>query len=253
MAGDQEDFELDLGEIKKGEYTAEFRYYIDETEFQNQLIAIGEDSSNAGIGSFKDYKSFGKEGIWTFDYAFELETLAGGLQPARYLLVLSSVVFGLSCTLLLLFFAKKDVSRGHEFDERQEIVRGKAFMYGFFIMIVYYGIAALCTMCDIVIPLEMEVLLFVGIMIGILLFACYCVWKDAYFSLNEKKKTLIAAFGIIGLADILIGIYNLLDSLIIENGKMNYRGLPFLCGAMMVVLLITVAVKTVCDRKNEEE
>ncbi len=231
-------------ELEAGTYEVEVAY-LTSTEAMNRFLAehgideVGDD--------FYEYKA---SGTWTTEYSIGLEEASGfgiGLKVA--------FVIGLAVGLLIVAICVAATKKGDEvknqFDERQELVRGKGFKYGFFTMMI--ANAALLVLKILEIPLfgNMEVAMIASIVIGVSVFASYCIWNDGYFALNENRKSLLIMFGLIGALNLVIGIGNIFAGVIMENGAFTFRSTNLFCALMFIVVFIVMLAKHIKDGKEE--
>lgn len=95
--------------------------------------------------------------------------------------------------ILLLKTGKKG-----KFDERQELIRGRGFKYGFGAMCL---VDALLLMVVRMVRLSPQLLLLVSLFTGLWVFSIYALWNSAYFALNQQKvkrlSWLFLFFGIL--------------------------------------------------------
>ena len=100
----------------------------------------------------------------------------------------AAALFG-GCTLLV-WLEKKVPPK--QFDERQQIARGKAYKWAWLTGLCYFLVIAFA---DLVLPSGVQVDLFLLIMIGLTLEAfvceCYCCLHDAYLPLTRSPKANI--------------------------------------------------------------
>jgi hypothetical protein len=155
---------------------------------------------------------------------------------------LLGALFGLLLVFILL--SKK------KYDERQALIRGKAYMISFFIMIAYYTIYGFSTILQD--KLDTSTAMFIGVLIAAAIHFSYCIWKDAYFSLNEDKKKMMIAFVSISIFNLVIGLGNLFHGEIIVDGVITYHILNLLCAILFLYLFIVLLVKKLTmDRQSE--
>ncbi len=166
--------------------------------------------------------------------------------------ILCGVLISIILAVIILWLTKKDRSIKCKYDERQQAVRGKGFKYGFFTLMFYdlaYGLI------DEILGrkyFENSVGMMVGIFLGILVYACYCIWHDGYFSLNENPKGVLIAFAIIAVSNFVIFAVNFTNGTVVENGILTIRCTNLLCGIMFVIIFGVLLVKAVCNKKETE-
>ena len=76
-----------------------------------------------------------------------------------------------------------------------------------------------------------------GIMLGVGVYAVYCIWHEGYFALNENPKRVLIAFTVIAAANFWIAAANIIDGVMVENGMLTFRSMNLFCGIMFLVIV----------------
>lgn len=137
------------------------------------------------------------------------------------------------------------------FDERQERARGVAFKYGFFTLmfaLFLYGMLelALGRWCDAMAGATL------CLCVGITVFAITCILKDAYLSLKEKPRHVMTLFVIISFVNLLLGVLQIHDGDMVENGVLTFRCANLAVGVMAAVVLAVYIVNFLLRERDEE-
>ena len=159
-------------------------------------------------------------------------------------------VFGLVLGAVLLKITKTNGKMKCEYDERQEVLRGRGFKYGFFVMMFCNLIYALLWIGFGQLPIDTGTYMILTVVIGVAVYANYCIWNDCYFSLNENRSRLMIAFAVIGGSNLIIGLTNLFHGNAIESGKMNYHSINLFCGLLFMEIFFALCLRQF--RKGEE-
>ena len=112
---------------------------------------------------------------------------------------------------------------GKEYDERQQIVHGRAYRLSFLAGMVYFIPVTIWQMFQAEAgksSMDMYVVIFLGLWIQVLLFATYCIWNGAALPLSEKHPWAI------GTCLFIAGYYFL--KFFVFGGELNPAGLKFL-------------------------
>jgi 4-amino-4-deoxy-L-arabinose transferase-like glycosyltransferase len=157
--------------------------------------------------------------------------------------VLTGIAAGLLIVALLL---KKRVVR-KEFDERQELARGKAFQYAFFTLL---GCVLVVGCFDCFDSLASGML---SICIAITVFAITAIRKDAYLSLYENPRTVMILFAVLAAFNLLLGIRAALDGKLVENGVLTFQVTNLLLAVMLLVVMIAYGLRCLSRREEEDE
>ncbi len=164
-------------------------------------------------------------------------------------LVIGMVVgIGLGAAFLMILFKKKVLDM--HFDERQERARGEAFKYGFFTLVAC-GMAFGCVdimyhWCDFMAGTTLCVC------IGVVVFAVTAICKDAYLGLYEKPAKIMVLFGILGIANLGLGLNRLMEGNIVENGILTFRATNLMVGGMVLAILTVYGIRYLFRRAAED-
>ena len=159
--------------------------------------------------------------------------------------------FAVVCIFFLIFVAiSKSGEKAYQYDERQQLVQGKGFQYAFFSLLIYNAICILLITGFDNLIISNEDLIFFGIILGVFIYAAYCVWHDGYFSLNEKPKRVILSLAFCAVINFFAGILNLSQQGFIQNGVLTNHFISFSCAIMLLLLLLVIAIRY--HRKKSE-
>lgn len=85
---------------------------------------------------------------------------------------------------IIMFKKDKDYSG---YDERQELIRGRAFRYGFLTLAALLAAAVLWEECVGALPIEFSLLMMACLMVGCLVVILYDIWQDAYWGIRQTS------------------------------------------------------------------
>lgn len=158
------------------------------------------------------------------------------------------ILAGLFFTVICCFIKNKTKHPCH-YDERQILARGKGFQYGFFTLMFYdliFNAAYIngTKWCD---NLTGNL---IGVVLSLCVFAIYCIWNDAYLSLNEKPKLIYLGLGSLTLSNFLIGILALKHGKLIQNGQIHFQVVNLMLALTLLLILIIFSVKNHISRKQ---
>lgn len=167
----------------------------------------------------------------------------------------SGYMMGIGCGMIvvgLVWANKKKQGKSCEFDERQELERGRGFKYGFFTILLYnllYGATVIdgeSTWCD---PF---VGYFIGACLGLAVFGVYCIWKEAYASLSQTPIAMYTILGFSALTQITIGLINIEEGRIIVDGKLTVRSANLFLGVVCAVLWSAYFIRNRLNKREAE-
>lgn len=161
--------------------------------------------------------------------------------------VICGVLVGLVLVVIILKWVRGDGSKKCKFDERQELVRGTSFKYGFFALIIYNGAYILASMALEKLPFDTATGMFFGICIGVMVFAAYGIWHDGYLALNEKPARVMIAFTLIGIVNLALGIRSFVAGDAFVDGQLTFRSINLFCGLLFVFIGVVYLLKWIKD------
>ena len=196
-----------------------------------------------------DFTKNAKDGTWNIDYEMKVGTAASG--SSLVFLALFIILVSVSVSVILLIAVSRDRRlQSPQYDERQELERGRGFRYGFFTMLIFNGGVLCFDMMDLIPGKNQMVLYASGLFAGILVYGVYCIWNDSYFALNQKANVCIAFFTFIGLFNLAIAVTAILKGTMIENGRATEKFLNLECAILFLILMATMLIKKVYDKKT---
>lgn len=162
-------------------------------------------------------------------------------------LILGVLVSGLVIWLI----ARKAKSKGPaQFDERQQIARGKAYSVGFFTILIYCLLYAVVSAFGVK-WCQDAVGMFIGCFVGITAFVISAIRHDAYFGINEDVKTMMRLGTVIVLFCFLGGFIQLFEGEMVEDGLLTGDVISLVVGIMWIVIM--AAYKLHNKKAGEEE
>ncbi|SDB12878.1 hypothetical protein SAMN02910298_00667 [Pseudobutyrivibrio sp. YE44] len=151
-------------------------------------------------------------------------------------------------------------NQGH-YDERQEMLRGKANKYSLNAMAIFLGVYFCYDVIlgDYLYRLSASVLALITICLGTIVFTVYSIWKEAYsyFNVNQKATTSFILFAFIALLNLGIfafGFGDMKAKEIFVNGVIQYSS-PFtqlFVGIIFGTMSITYFARLFVNRAQED-
>lgn len=129
-----------------------------------------------------------------------------------------------------------------KYDERQKMIQGTGYKYGFFTTIISSMLYAMAV-DTVEVPVHPTVAVTACVFLGIAVFMIYCVWKDAYFGLagiSRRYMVLMAAVVILNAASV---ASHIASGTLVENGVMGIGGVNVLVALLFLSMLIAVWLK----------
>ena len=149
--------------------------------------------------------------------------------------------------------AHTDGRRRPRYDERQELIRGRGYQYAFYTVIcamMVYALAKQVFGWDFADSMTET---FAAVLLGIAVYAGYAVWHEAYFALNEKRKSYVWLFVVIGVINLGIGLRHIFAGDILAEGRIVFDGAAnLLCGVLFLTVLAVLLVREIALRREEK-
>ena len=153
-----------------------------------------------------------------------------------------------------LFLSRKAQKKECEYDEMQLKIRAKGYQIGFytalFLMIV---LILLCELnCLTVVTPGFAV--YTALIICVTVFAIYCILNDAFLAIRGKANRYFMMLGMVVALEGFVFVRSVMDGKVLEDGKLTFgSGAPAVMAVCFLAILITLAVKTVRNRKEADE
>ena len=157
------------------------------------------------------------------------------------------IALGLVIAVLLVKYANKDHAVKSKYDERQEAVRGKAYRYAFYSILIYEALMLVLEVGQISLPLPSYVLHFAGIIVGCLVLAGYSIWNDVYWGLNNTRKRYAVIFLVCAALNAIPVVFTILGKATFDAAWLNAIVL-----IMLAVVGIELIIKEIIDKREAE-
>lgn len=172
----------------------------------------------------------------------------------EYTLGLMFGILGALLIVTILSLAKRrKTGRPDDYDERQLLIRGKAYQHAFILTLcvaaLYGGLVAITErayMADGVAPLLVT-------FIGVGAFAAESILRDAFYTAQNRPKTYILLYAACILSQIFGAVDHIREHDLVRDGVLTMNVLPLACTVLFSVILICLVVKAVQKPKEEDD
>ncbi len=171
-------------------------------------------------------------------------------ETGRMIGAVVGMLVGIGLVALIFMISNKNKKIRSDYDERQKIIRGKGYQYGFYAMVFYGALIFLLGMGGIEIPMEPSVEAFSYIFVGIVTDIVYCIFHDAYWGLNNNKKRYLIIMGAVSVVNLLVVVGALRGGELVVDGKLSTMGVNLLCTVLFVVMFVSIAVKMILEKRE---
>ena len=159
------------------------------------------------------------------------------------------IFVGLVICVILFRYMNKDKKILTKYDERQIVARGKAYMYGFWAIVIAATIVMLLDMAGIVIASSLTKYFFI-LFVGMIAQITYSIWHDAYYGINTNRKRFAVICIVAAICNLLGAIGPMIGGEFIKDGVVSDSGTNLLCFILMVTVGVELFIKS---RKENTE
>ena len=165
------------------------------------------------------------------------------------------VIYLVWCAILIAAVVKSEPKKKKRqvLDERQIAAQGMAYKWAFWTMFGYYLLYAIICGAMEIVWCDPFLGAFLGVIVGATVFALICVFRDAYFRPDQSRRSEIIVVNIICFSQGLIGLMNLFDGKVIEDGVLSSESLQLFLLLMGLVLDAAFIVKHRMEKREEQE
>lgn len=160
------------------------------------------------------------------------------------------LIIGIILAIIIIKMFNKDGKAITKYDERQKVVRGEAYKYGFFSILITCGILMVLNTQEGILNVLGDTLFFIPIIIGVIVQVTYSIFKDGYVGLNTNMKRFIIFMTLIGLLNLGLGILWIVKGEILVNGVLQSGALNLMCAFMFAIIAIELIIKSIIDKKE---
>ena len=151
--------------------------------------------------------------------------------------------------LIALILRKK--TKTPEFDERQMLVRGRAYQHAFMVSMLYGVLYGILTVSMDLHFMEDGAAAFIGAFLGLAVFAVECVWRDAFFTVRRTPGAYIALYAVITLNQILGTVSELRAGTLVKNGLLTGRCLYPAMALTFLAVLVAILLKRFTEKEED--
>jgi len=156
------------------------------------------------------------------------------------------IIVGLILAIALVLIANNNRKIKTEYDERQLRIRGDAYRYAFYTVVIWEAVLLVLAVGEFSLPVPADVLHFAGMIAGITVLSSFCIWKDAYWGLNNNRKR----YGIILVAAALFNAIPLFGHLA-GGASGDFPYVNTLACVMLLIIGVELLIKQFTDRGAE--
>ena len=143
-----------------------------------------------------------------------------------------------------------------KYDERQELVRGRGYKYACFTLL---GLVTLDLLLESfhafeTLPITRELYLFFVILVGVMVYALYCIKNDSYFGVGMDTRTYRAVMWVVIVCNAISAISGLREGAIVD-GKLAFgpwAALIFVIAFIIIMIALKIRSSNAALEEAEE-
>ncbi len=164
------------------------------------------------------------------------------------------IMVGIILAIIIVKAFNKDGKFKTKYDEMQLKIRGRAYMFAFWTIVIYEALMCVLTASEtMVLPVTNFVLHFTAVIAGVLVQVTYCIWKGAYIGLNTHAGRFSVFCILIALLNMAIGIIAVTQGEMFVDGKLQDPFINLLITGLFIVIGVELLIKQFTDRAAAEK
>lgn len=164
-------------------------------------------------------------------------------------------VFTLIMVGVMVFMVIKNYGSGdmREFDERQKLAQGQAAKAALFTIIIYIFAVGLFDVFNEVMWAPFIIEGFIGIALGLSVYASVCIFKDAYVAVRVKPARMLLFIGGICITNmgICLPFFFKGSKGFVTDGLLNIHSMNLICAIMLFIIFWELVAKIYLNRIEE--
>ena len=163
------------------------------------------------------------------------------------------IMIGLIICVVLFRYMNRDSHVKTQYDEMQEIIRGRAYKLAFWVVVICEAVLGILALGEIRIPMEPMVIHFSVLLIGIIVQCSYCIFKDAYIGINTNSRRFIMVLIVAGLINLMGCAGAIRSGEMVIDGILQTPAINLLCGLMCMGICVEIWIKNLMDKRESED
>ncbi|MBO4374779.1 MAG: hypothetical protein J5829_06700 [Lachnospiraceae bacterium] len=161
---------------------------------------------------------------------------------------------GIAVSLVIVYIALKklnsDGKATTKYDERQKAVRGKAYTYAFWAVLLANCILLALSVNEPVIERLGPVLFFVPVFIGITVQITYSIFNDGYVGLNTNLKKYLIFMIFVTIINVGVGVMAAINGQVCLDGRLQGPFINILCGILFLIVVVDLLIKNAVENRE---
>ena len=163
----------------------------------------------------------------------------------------AGMVIGLLLSWFIITRLNKDGKFRTEYDERQKEVRGTAYRYAFYAMMICEAVLMVASL-EIDLGILGSGIHFIPIYVGVIVQVVYSIMNDGYFGLNNDTGKYMVFMAVISVFNLLSGVLSLRDCLA-EGSELSVPICSLGAGTLFLAVAAAMLAKKFAGGKGGDE
>lgn len=183
----------------------------------------------------------------------QIGTKLGGIQGMKAVYeMFFGLLFGLELGFLMLLLTRKKGKIRAEYDERQELSRGRGYKWGFLTFGIFSLVMGSLSLWDIEVPVEQPIIWFGSLMLAITVTYVYFVWHDCLIGLQEEDRTVTIMLWVVLIPNLSAAVCNTVTGRVIRDGKLSIDSINYLFVFYALAILIARLARKAADKREAD-
>lgn len=166
------------------------------------------------------------------------------------------VVVGILVVVVIALVLRKNMDKGKEkpqYDERQLLARGRAYMWAFWSLLCYVALLGIAGEEMRIVQENILAFLMIGVCISCSVFGIYSVWNDAYVQVGRNPRRYMILTAVLGAMNIVAAFMMTVGH--ISHGEVFPVSVivNLMLGVLMFAMSLTLFLKYRAECRDEEE
>ena len=154
--------------------------------------------------------------------------------------------------IIVMIAIKKSTKVNYSYDERQILIRGRAYKIGFTTMLVFAVFYMLLSIAQEDLLEYGYIWNAISLFGGLTIFAIYSIWNDAFFSLQQNPRRYLLLCLVVTLCNCMWVPEVVKGKITLMDLVFSYKFINVLCALTFIIISITIVIKIYADRKEED-
>ena len=163
-----------------------------------------------------------------------------------------AILFVAGLCWVILKRSNSDHKTATQYDERQQVLRGRGYRIGFWTVLLYQTVLYILECAGATLPVAPFSLGFLGVILTVTVCNIYDIWVGAYWGLNNDRKRYLIVLGVFGtltLVPVITAARGDFVAQVLQGPVLVNLGIAF----MLLTMFLTLLIRYIADKKETEK